>query len=67
MINPQFGDIIGPWHRWFAWHPVSTYDCRWLWLRFVNRVCVQKHDYLSGGGPYFWFIYSIEEQENERS
>lgn len=25
------------WFRWFAWHPVWTYDRGWRWLRFVWR------------------------------
>jgi hypothetical protein len=21
------------WLRWFAWHPVKTFDAGWIWLR----------------------------------
>ena len=27
----------GPWHRWFAWHPVRTEQHGWRWLRTVER------------------------------
>ena len=29
--------IYGPWHLWFAWHPVWTYHHGWRWLRTVER------------------------------
>lgn len=27
----------GPWHRWFAWHPVRTNWHGWRWLTTVER------------------------------
>lgn len=27
----------GPWHLWFAWHPVRTDQHGWRWLRTVER------------------------------
>lgn len=27
----------GPWHRWFAWHPVNTFTHGWRWLCVVER------------------------------
>ena len=27
----------GPWHIWFAWHPVRTDHHGWRWLRAVER------------------------------
>lgn len=27
----------GPWHRWFAWHPVRTDWHGWRWLVTVER------------------------------
>ena len=27
----------GPWHRWFAWHPVRTDWHGWRWLTTVYR------------------------------
>lgn len=27
----------GPWHHWFAWHPVRTEQHGWRWLRTVER------------------------------
>jgi hypothetical protein len=51
---PMFGDSVAPWHRWFAWRPVSTVDRGTQWLRVVYRRRIQKHSYLNGG-PDFWF------------
>lgn len=28
---------VGPWHDWFAWHPVQTYDFGWQWCRKLRR------------------------------
>lgn len=59
--NPQmmFGTPIGPWHDWFAWFPIQTYDQRFAWLRRVRRRCVQKHQYLTGADR--WWQYHVEE------
>ena len=59
--NPKmmFGDPVGPWHDWFAWFPIRTYDQRFAWFRWVRRQSVQKHQYLDGG-PDFWWRYHIE-------
>ena len=27
----------GPWHLWFAWHPIRTDLHGWRWLRIVER------------------------------
>lgn len=45
---PMFADPVGPWHRWFAWRPVSTIDRGLVWLRFVWCRRVQSHAYLDG-------------------
>lgn len=29
---------VGPWHRWFAWHPVPLTTGGWAWLCTVERV-----------------------------
>ena len=29
--------LYGPWHVWFAWHPVQTLAHGWKWLRRVQR------------------------------
>lgn len=57
--RPMFGDPIGPWHPWFAWLPVRSYDHRLAWMRFVSRRRIQLHHYLTGG-PDQWWQYSIE-------
>jgi hypothetical protein len=58
IAMPCFGAPVGPWHRWFAWRPVRTFDMRLVWLRWVGRRCIQKHDYITGGGD-FWWQYSV--------
>lgn len=63
---PVFGDFIGVWHRWFAWHPIQTYDRRWVWLRRVWRRGVQKHHYLLGGGEFWWW-HQLEKPKQEES
>jgi len=57
--RPLFGEPVGPWHDWFAWKPVHTYDQRLVWLRWVKRRCIQKHSYLTGGAD-FWFQYDAD-------
>lgn len=50
----MFTDPVGPWHWWFAWRPVQTYDQRFLWLRWCRRRWMQKHQYLQGGPDFSW-------------
>jgi hypothetical protein len=59
--NPKmmFGDPVGPWHDWFAWFPIQTYDQRFAWFRWVRRRSIQKHQYLRGGAD-FWWQYHVE-------
>ena len=55
--KPMFGDPLGPWHDWFAWHPVWTVDGRFAWLRRVLRRRFATKPHLSG--PYGeWFAYA---------
>lgn len=63
-LEPQFGKPIGPWHRWFAWYPVSTHDYGKVVCRFVWRRRIQKHDHLDGG-PYYWFQYSVTRKRGD--
>ena len=60
--KPYFGNPVGPWHKWFAWHPIQTYDFRWIWLKTVERRGVQKHSSLNGG-PNHWFQYRVIEKK----
>jgi len=46
--KPMFGKPVAPWHWWFAWRPVFTWDNRLVWLVPVKRRRIQKHSYLSG-------------------
>lgn len=54
--NPRhvFFDAVGPWHDWFAWYPIRTYDYRLCWMRFVRRRRLQKHYWLHGGPDHAW-------------
>ena len=50
----MFTSPVGPWHDHFAWLPVRTYDRRLVWLRWVRRRAMQKHQYLTGGPDFSW-------------
>lgn len=50
----MFGAPIGPWHRWFAWRPIRTYDGRGMWLRRVERRRIQIHDYIAAPLDQWW-------------
>jgi hypothetical protein len=54
---PMFGDPITPWRKSFAIVPTWTVDAGLVWLRPVWWRRCFKHQYLSGGGPDFWFQY----------
>ena len=59
-MTPLFGDPIGPWHEWFAWRPVRTYDHRLAWMTTVKRRRIQGHEYLSHGAALDqWWQYAI--------
>jgi len=51
---PRFGFPVAPWHWWFAWHPVRTFDGRLIWLRWVKRRLVQLHDHIDRGPDRWW-------------
>ncbi len=57
--NPFYGDVVGPYHRWFAWHPVNTWNCGWQWLRMVYRRRVQLKDYLPPSAHPWWWQYML--------
>ena len=61
--SPRFGDAVAPWHIWFAWRPVRTWDFRWVWLRKVRRRLIQLHWYLYGGPEHWWQYALIAEDE----
>lgn len=62
QYQPSFGEPIGPWFRWFAWHPTDTVDRGWRWLRPVWRRRVSRHDYLDGGSQtWFQTVVDVEE------
>lgn len=52
--RPKFGDPCGPWIRAFAWRPRFTFDGGTVWLRRVWKRHIQKHDWLTGGGDFWW-------------
>ena len=35
--RPMFSQYASPWHKWFAWRPVTTWDGRLVWLKVVYR------------------------------
>lgn len=43
-----------PFHRWFAWRPVRTWDGKFVWLRSTWRRLIQKYDHLDGGLDFWW-------------
>jgi len=61
MITPLFGTFIGPWRRWFAWHPVKTVYGEVKFLTAVMRRRVRKHEYLSGGSDGWWLHQAIDD------
>jgi len=54
--KPAFCDPVSPWHYWFAWRPVFTWDGRFVWLRTVLRRKMQKKLHLNGPDQQ-WFEY----------
>lgn len=55
---PYYGDPITDWRTIFAWRPIQTVDSGWVWLRFIFRRRIAKHNYLNGGSEY-WFQYKV--------
>lgn len=54
-----FATRVGPWFRWFAWHPVCTLDRGWRWLIPVWRARYQSK--LSLPGPIrLWFVHAVD-------
>lgn len=51
---PMFGTPVGPWFRWFAWHPTNTADRGWRWLRPVWRRRYQTKVSLPGPIDRWW-------------
>jgi len=59
IASPLFGEPIGPWHKWFAWRPVRTYDGRIVWGRYVLRRRIQKKLHLHRGLEQWWQYLAI--------
>ena len=36
-LGDEGGVVLSPWHWWFAWRPVRTWDGRIVWLVPVKR------------------------------
>jgi hypothetical protein len=53
--SSQFGDVIAPWHKWFAWKPVKTWDHRTVWLRNILRRPIQFKSNLDGPCVKGWW------------
>lgn len=63
---------IGPWHRWFAWHPVETEQHGWRWLCTVERQKITGPTFSPYDKPYMWKYrptpgntHNIEETSND--
>lgn len=52
----------GPWHRWFAWHPVPTPD-GWRWLCVVERTLYAPPPMVPFD-PDPWWIYRPLQNED---
>jgi hypothetical protein len=52
--NPLFGVPVAPWHMWFAWRPVRTWDGQIIWMRWVWRRWIQKKLHLIGATTMWW-------------
>ena len=50
--------------RWFAWHPVWTFDRGWRWLRFVWRRHVPPIDI---PGAVWLFEHRVTKQEGSEA
>lgn len=55
--KPMFGDPLGGWKSWVAWHPVRAWDGEWYWLKRIERRRIQLHPYLHPGAPHLWWQY----------
>lgn len=59
---PMFGTPIGPWHEWFAWKPVRSFDGRFLFLQKIMRRRCQLHEYLDqSAGSRTWWQFATKE------
>lgn len=52
--KPLFGDPCGPWIRTFAWFPRFTFDGGHVWLYWIWKRHIHKHQHLVGGADYWW-------------
>ncbi len=67
--NPpmMFCAPVAPWHDWFAWFPIRTYDQQLVWLKKVRRRSMQVHFFLSpGGGDRFWQYHNQSQRRTEQ-
>lgn len=64
--EPRFGWPVAPFHRVFAWLPVTTWDGRRAWLRMVWRRRIHRYDYLDGPGDDQWWQYTLRCHESQR-
>ena len=56
--------LYGPWHTWFAWHPVSTLAHGWKWLCHVQRRRWTTNPTYSGP-VYEGWDYTITKEEQD--
>lgn len=53
----------GPWHLWYAWHPVRTRYHGWTWLTTVYRRQVFVPDYSVGVVDRYWEYDAVTEED----
>jgi hypothetical protein len=58
LAKYMFMEAVAPWHYWFAWFPVKTWDGRLAWLSFVKRQRYHTNPWLDGCYFQKW-VYSL--------
>lgn len=53
----------GPWHAWFAWHPVETVYHGWKWLVVVERRREWAEDYAIFDQSYGKWVWNYRKRE----
>ena len=43
------------WRKWFAWYPIKTEECEWIWLENVERKLYYAR--IENVLPSYWIIY----------
>ena len=49
--------VYNEWRQWFAWRPIKTEDCIWIWLEIVERKIYEAR--IPNVSPSSWIIYRV--------